>query len=487
MPIKDGKQYVERLDASKASVWIQGNKVTVPVSSHPAFAGLISTQAELYDMQGQSTFQQSMTYKSPTTGDPVGMSFLIPKSKADLKKRRIMFGRWADIHHGFLGRSPDYMNTTMMAFGAAAELLSEHNPSYTANMKAYYEYCRENDITLSHAFILPHKARLRTLLKTHELPDAPTVVEKTKEGLIVNGAFLLATQGVTAEEILVYPTPLPSPHIENPYAFGFAIPNNLPGVKFICRESFVSGTSRYDYPLSSRFEEMDTLVVLDHVLIPHDRVFMYGDARIMAHFFEKSHFHTHAGHQVLCRVIAKTEFLLGTIELMIDTLGLRTYNQVIEKVAEVIATLESLKGLLIACEANARLDQWGSMLPDSRPLYAANYLFPKLFPQMMEIVQLLGASSIIMIPNEQDFASEAAGDINRYLRGINLDAKQNVGLFRLVWELSTSSFAGRQCLYERFFFGDAIKVANRLYHGYANKDAYAAKVSNFLSDSITKN
>jgi 4-hydroxyphenylacetate 3-monooxygenase len=487
MPIKDGKQYIERLDALKASVWIQGNNVTVPVSSHPAFAGLISAQAELYDIQGQSSFQQDMTYESPTTGDPVGMSFLVPRSKSDLKKRRIMIGRWTDVHHGFLGRSPDYMNTTMMAFGAAAELLSEYDPLYAANVKAYYEYCRENDITLSHAFVVPHMARSRTLMKTLEQPDAPMVVEKTKEGLIVNGAFLLATQGVTAEEILVYPPPLPFPHRENPYAFSFAIPNNLPGVKFICRESFVAGTSQYDYPLSSRFEEMDTLVVLDHVLVPHERVFMYGDARMMARFFEESNFHTHAGHQVLCRVIAKTEFLLGTIELIIDTLGLRTHTQVIEKAAEVIATLESLKGLLVACEANARIDQWGSMLPDSKPLYAANYLFPKLFPQMLETVQLLGASSIVMIPHEQDFVSEAAGDINRYLRGINLDAKRNVGLFRLAWELSTSSFAGRHSLYERFFFGDAIKVANRLYYGYTDKDAYAAKVSNFLSDSITKN
>lgn len=481
MPIKDGKEYIGRLDASKASVWIRGSKVTVPVSSHPAFAGLISTQAGLYDMQGQPSFKQAMTYESPATGDSVGMSFLVPKSKADLEKRRTMIRHWADVHHGFLGRSPDYMNTGIMAFGAAADLLSELDPSYAANMKAYYEYCRENDITLSHAFVVPHMARMSTLMKTLEEPDAPMVVEETKDGLIVNGAFLLATQGVTAEEILVFPPALPSIHDPNPHAFAFAIPNDLPGVKFICRESFAVGESRYDYPLSSRFEELDTLVVLDHVLVPHERVFLYGDERMAASLIEESSFHTHVGHQVLCRAIAKTEFLLGTIESIIDASGLRTYTQVIEKAAEVIASLETLKGLLVACEANARPDRWGSMLPDPKPLITANYLFPKLYPRMLEIIQLLGASGIVMIPNEQDFESDAAGDLNRYLRGIGLDAKRKVSLFRLGWEMSASSFAGRQSLYERFFFGDAVKVAQRVYNGYSDKEAYAAKVDKFLS------
>ncbi|OXM84047.1 4-hydroxyphenylacetate 3-monooxygenase, oxygenase component [Paenibacillus rigui] len=482
MPIKNGLQYVERLDSSKACIWIRGERLTGPVSQHPAFAGLISTQAALYDLQGREETISRMTYASPATGAPVGMSFLQPRTKADLERRRQMMGMWAEAHHGFLGRAPDYMNTGMMAFGSAADLLSDLHPSYADNMRNYYEYCREQDITLSHAFIVPHAARLSTLMKTFEEPDAPRVVDKTKDGLIVSGAFLLATQGVTAEEILIFPPALPSIHEDNPHAFAFAIPNDLPGVQFICRESLAAGSSKYDYPLSSRFEEMDTLVVLDHVLVPHERVFLYGDEHMAARFIEESHFHTHAGHQVLCKNIAKTEFLLGTLESIVQVLGLGTYPQVIEKIAEVIAGLETLKALLIASEANAKPDRWGLMLPDTKPLYTASFLFPKLYPRMIEIVQLLGASGLVMLPGELDFQSGAAAGIERYLRGIDMDAKAKVGLFRLAWEMSSSAFGGRQCLYERFFFGDAVKVSSRLYNGCADKKDYAEQVKRFLQE-----
>ncbi|WP_282935852.1 4-hydroxyphenylacetate 3-monooxygenase, oxygenase component [Paenibacillus sp. RC67] len=481
MPIKNGKQYVDRLNNSNPHVWVRGKRVSGSVSSHPAFHGLISTQAELYDMQGQDEYRSRMTYTSPTTGDPVGLSFLRPESREDLEKRRIMMSLWSDRHHGLLGRAPDYMNTAIMAFGAAADLLKENNPQYAENMKNYYEYCKEKDITLSHAFILPPTARMTSFMQTLEEPDAPRVMEKTKDGIVVSGAFLLATQGATADEILIFPPALPSFADENPHAFAFAIPNNLPGLKFICRESLVAGDSESDYPLSSKFEEMDTLVVLDHVLVPHERVFIYGDETLLAKFIEESHFHTHATHQVLCRYIAKTELMLGTIESIVQMLGLRAYSQVIEKVSEVITVLETLKALLIASEVQAKPDQWGTMLPNPASFYTANCLYPKVIPRMMDIIQLLGASGLVMLPNDLDFQSEIGGELSRYLKGVDTDAQLKVRLFRLAWELSTSSFAGRQSLYERFFFGDSVKVSSRLYYNYANKEAYADKVRSLLT------
>ncbi|WP_237728554.1 4-hydroxyphenylacetate 3-hydroxylase N-terminal domain-containing protein [Paenibacillus sp. OSY-SE] len=48
------------------------------------------------------------------TGDPVGLSFKQPKTKKDLALRRQMMQAWGSIHHGFLERAPDYMNTAQM-------------------------------------------------------------------------------------------------------------------------------------------------------------------------------------------------------------------------------------------------------------------------------------------------------------------------------------------------------------------------------------
>ncbi|MGN7357253.1 4-hydroxyphenylacetate 3-monooxygenase, oxygenase component [Paenibacillus sp. SAF-054] len=484
MPAKNGKQFLDRINHAKPSVWFRGEQIDGRISDHPAFCGLMAAQAELYDMQHDSGLKERMTYASPATGDPVGMSFLQPRTKEDLEKRRRMSMLWGEKHHGLLGRSPDYMNTGLMAFYAAAELLEESDPRFAENLRKYYEYCRDNDITLSHAFVQPHASRFDELLEDGSIEScAARIVEENADGIVVEGAFLLATQGITTDEILVYP-PASSymPEEDNPRTFAFAVPNNLPGIRWICRESLAGGSSSYDYPLSSRFDEMDTLVLFDHVLVPWDRVFIRGNDHLSMRLFSESGYHVHSAHQVLCRYVAKLEFTLGVILYMAETLDRSTYPATIEKVAEVMVQLETLKSLLIASEAGAGPDRFGSMLPDRKPLWTANVLFPKIYPRMMEIIQLVGGSSIIMIPSELDFASESKPYLDKYLRGNTVNASSKTALFRLAWDLSSSGFGGRQTLYERFFFGDTSVVVNRLYQSYTETDkkAYVNKIKAFL-------
>ena len=62
-----------------------------------------------------------MTYVSPTTGDRVGLSFIIPRTREDLEKRRAMMLNWARTTCGMMGRSPDFMNVTYAAWAGAAD------------------------------------------------------------------------------------------------------------------------------------------------------------------------------------------------------------------------------------------------------------------------------------------------------------------------------------------------------------------------------
>ncbi|MFC5588181.1 4-hydroxyphenylacetate 3-hydroxylase C-terminal domain-containing protein [Sporosarcina soli] len=39
-------------------------------------------------------------------------------------------------------------------------------------------------------------------------------------------------------------------------------------------------------------------------------------------------------------------------------------------------------------------------------------------------------------------------------------------LFCLAWDLTMGALGTRETLYERFFFGDPMKMASRLYHVY---------------------
>lgn len=123
MPAKSGREYIERINNNLPDIWIAGERVYGAVSEHKAFKGLIATQASMYDLQYAEESKAAMLYSSSLTGDPVGLSFKQPTSKKDLALRRQMMQTWASIHHGFLGRAPDYMNTAIMAFSSAAGLL----------------------------------------------------------------------------------------------------------------------------------------------------------------------------------------------------------------------------------------------------------------------------------------------------------------------------------------------------------------------------
>lgn len=480
MPMKTGKQYIERIDRQNINIWYKGERITGPLSQHPAFQGLMQTQADLYDMQCDEQYVKQMTYPSPDTGELVGLSFLPPKTKQDLERRRIMMELWSTRHHGFLGRSPDYMNTAIMSLYTAADILEEHNPYYARNLRNYYAYCRDHDITLSHAFIQPYASKVSGHVDSTEDSIAAKVIEINDEGMVVSGAFMMATQGATCEEMLVFPTPSPAIFEDvNPFAFAFAVPNDLEGMTFICRESY-GASSPYDHPLSAKYEEMDTLVIFDRVLVPHDRIFYYGDESYCSRLFTESHFHTHIAHQITTRYIAKTEFLLGLMESLADEQNVALEPQMIANSSKIISYLETFKALRLASENGAFLDEFGYLVPATSPLLASSILFPKLYPEMVEMITILGSSGLIMIPSKFDFTSQTGPYLKQYLKGVDSEAWDRVALFRLAWELGASAFGGRQTQFERFFFGNAQTTATRMYYSYNDHEQLRARINAFI-------
>ena len=99
---------------------------------------------------------------------------------------------------------------------------------------------------------------------------------------------------------------------------------------------------------------------------------------------------------------------------------------------------------------------------------------------MIEILQILGASSLMALPSEIDFKNEISGDIERYFQLSNLDSKDRVALFRLAHDVAIAGFGSRQALYERYFFGPPALMASGYYDLYS-KDELTERVQAFLN------
>ncbi len=158
MGARTGKEYVERLANARPTVHINGEEVTSGIPEHPAFRNVVRTYAELFDLQHDERFRDQLTYVSPTSGDRVGTSFLVPKTAEDLVARRTMVKTWADYSMGSLGRTGDYLNSALMALSQAQDWFRQADPRFADNIKNYYEMVREQDLLTTHtSHVIPRR------------------------------------------------------------------------------------------------------------------------------------------------------------------------------------------------------------------------------------------------------------------------------------------------------------------------------------------
>ena len=470
MGIRTGAQYLQALRDDR-EVWHRGQRVK-DVTTEPGLCRGPRTLAEFLDRQQNPAHINELTFSENQSSDRYAMSFLMPRRPEDVIQRGRAYYTWATWSNGMFGRTPDYKNASLTAFAGAAEFLNEgkHGEQFAENIQRYYEAARNHDWVLTHTLLNPQLHHALAAQGKASPEVALRVVKETDEGIVVKGARLLATLGPFADEIEVFPSTLLKASTDNtPYAVAFSIPLTTPGLRLLCRDTYDTEKSSFDAPLSSRFEEMDAVVIFDYVLVPWERVFMYADPLLCNRAFAETNAVVHMMHQVACGKLAKTEFIVGLLCAMAKASGKDKDPQVKCQIAEAMWVAESVRAFVFSAEQQAEKDRWGLFLPQRRPLDTCRNLFPKLYPRLVEIVQLLGSSSLMATPCEADFSNAVCDDVNQYFQLANLEARDRVALFRLAQDLAVSGFGHRQTLYERFFFGPPNLLAAGYYDLY-NKD-----------------
>jgi 4-hydroxyphenylacetate 3-monooxygenase oxygenase component len=460
--IRNGTEFIEGLRRNPREVWIEGRRVD-DVTADPVFRRPVQSIAQLYDLQVSPEHRETMTYGCEDTGDVAGASFMVPRTHADLVQRRQTTKVWADATFGMVGRSPDYLNTVLMTFADGAEFFGQRGAMYADNVRGYYRLCRDRDLFLTHAIVNPQSDRSKG---SHQQEGAFAhlgVVEETKDGLIVRGAKMLATHGPTADELLVYPQPGIRDGEER-YVLAFGIPAATRGLKFICREPFDPGTqSPWDHPLGARFEEPDAVCVFDDVLVPWDRVFLYGDVKMGNALFAQASLRNHTGHQTAIRGLAKTQFVTGVAVTMTRMVKSDTFLHVQEQLGELLGYLQLIEGAILLAEQKAEPTARGSLRPAYAPLQALRYHLPKMYERMVQVTQVLGAGGLLISPTEADLRSDIGPDIARYYRGAGVDAEERIRLFKLAWDVTGTQFGQRMLQYERYYAGDPVRVGAGYY------------------------
>ena len=448
-----GKEFLESLRDGR-EVYIYGERVK-DVTTHPAFRNTARMIARQYDALHDDEKKKTLCTDTDTgSGGFTQRFFKAPKSAEECVADRDAIAEWARVTYGWMGRSPDYKAAFLATLGANSDFYAP----YDENARRWYKKCQEEVTFVNHAIVNPPVDRDKQL---DEVKDVYMHVEKeTDSGLIVSGAKVVATTStLTHYNFIANNGALPIKTKE--FAFVCIVPTDAEGVKLICRPSYemtaaVMG-SPFDYPLSSRLDENDSIIVFDKVHVPWENVFAYGDIDKVNNFFPRSGFLPRFMFHGCTRLAVKLDFLAGLFLKAVEATGTKDFRGVRVNVGEVLAWRNMFWSLTDAMSRNVSPWTNGHVLPNLEAGLAYRVASSMIYPRLKEIFENILASGLIYLPSHaKDFKNpEIRKYLDQYVRGSNgYEAEERVKLMKLMWDAIGTEFGGRHELYERNYFGN---------------------------------
>jgi len=449
----NGAEYLESIRDGR-EIWIYGERVK-DVTTHPAFRNAARMVARLYDAMHDPKKKDVLTSPTDTGSGGFTHKFYLPSKNAEeMVGARDAIAAWARESYGWIGRSPDYKAAFLATLGANADYYSP----YQDNARRWYKKVQEEVSFVNHAIVNPPVDRDKPL---DEVKDVYMHVEKeTDGGLIVSGAKVVATtSSLTHLNFIANNGALPIKTKE--FAFVCIVPTDAKGVKLFCRPSyeFAAATvgTPFDYPLSSRMDENDSILVFDKVFVPYENVFAYGDIEKVNNFFPRSGFLPRFMFQGCTRLAVKLDFIAGLLLKAVEATGAKEFRGVQANVGEVLAWRNLFWGLTDAMARTPTPWTPGYVLPNLDYGLAYRVMASIAYPKIKEIIENSLASALIYLPSSAlDFQNpEIRPFLDQFVRGSNgYSAIDRVKLMKLMWDAIGSEFGGRHELYERNYFGN---------------------------------
>ena len=290
---------------------------------------------------------------------------------------------------------------------------------------------------------------------------------------------MLATGGVIADEVFVT-TIQPMRPGEERYAMSFAIPMNTKGLKMLSRKSYEDAAGAiFDNPLSSRFDENDSVLYFDDVKVPWDRVFIEGNVEMCQKQFHATPCHVYQNYQAMVRLSVKLKFLAGLAHRTAEMNGVTQFPQVREMLGQLAAETGMVDALVAAMEAKgSHIGPY--FIPHRHTLYTAQVLTQQLYSHMLNTLRELAGGGMIMLPSSvADFANpEIAGLIEKTQQSPKANSHDRVKFYKLAWDAVGSEFGSRHQQYEMFYAGATFVTKGHSYRTYdwAGSDALVQRM-----------
>jgi len=450
--LRSGNDYLESLRDGRR-IYIGGDLVD-DVTSHAAFRNTARVFAGIYDLKRSPEHLDTMSFEAD--GGRHSSWFLQAKTKDELRKRTEAHRRVAVWSHGLLGRSPDLVGSLLSGLAMDPSLLEANRAGFGSNLSAFYREMRDRDLFSSYVMIAPKVPRRPELYnRKKESSPALRVVRESDSGIIISGAKLLGTASVFSDVVWVGNL-FPLAPDQASQAVTCVVPIGAPGVSLWARKPFeLHAQSAADSPLSTRFDESDSVVIFEDVHVPWERVFLMEDTQLSREMYFRTPAHVMSNHQAIVRFLEKFRFILGLAYKAADLNGVGDVPGVRETLSKLAAAEASLAAMISGSIEDAETLDNGFMHVNRRQLYGALYWCTNNYGWITETVrELLGVGPFQVPANSSFFEDEELLDkFDHYWASSNSSARDRKKFIQLAWDYLGSELASRHAQYERFYAG----------------------------------
>ena len=332
---------------------------------------------------------------------------------------------------------------------------------YHQRFKQYIKMCQEKDLAVSGNITDAKGDRSKP---PHDQSDPDLfvrIIEKRKDGIVVNGAKLQQSGSPIAHERLVVPTTALGPKDE-PYAVAFAVPGDTEGIihvndsacgnaKFTAMEPTDIGNVNFGMHQSAH-------VIFDHVFVPWERVFLCGEWEATQDLVHKfSDFQRFASSACRCGYI---DLCIGAALSMADYNGVVKKSHIQEKLVDMSIDAETIQGMVAGSAALAVTTPSGVMLPESLTINAAKlYMNEAILKAGQRLAEIGGGILAYISSSSRDLKIQHVGELLlKYHKGRDgVDVEDRIKMAKLCECLSGLSSA-RDCnplRYCRWSTGDS--------------------------------
>ncbi|OJU70302.1 MAG: 4-hydroxyphenylacetate 3-hydroxylase [Rhizobiales bacterium 63-7] len=443
--IRTGEQYRDSIRDSR-EVFINGEKVK-DVTTHPMFKPLVDIRARIYDMQHETATQDIMSYVDNGERNAIGNK--LPYTQDDWwAKRRATDAVLNDIN-GVVTRVGDETVGEMWSLYDGQDVLNEVDPRFSENIRNHISHVLHSDPFHVSANTDPKGDRSKA--PQDQDPDMLLhVVKETDAGIIVRGAKY-ETAAAYANQAFTKPTIANwGNEAYSDYAVGFICDLGSPNLKFICRTGFAGRANAEDYPLANRFDEVDTIVIFDNVLIPWENVLFYRHTK--AATFIRATRHRYSAFAFVQRNLKLADMMIGAALFNARQTGLDKQQAVQEKLSELACYRENINAHLTAAIALGEKSPTGLMMPNQSLLYTGRYLACSQLHHMMHIARELCGGQICVTPDAASFHHpETKPWLDKYYP-INDEwaAEDRRKLLAFARDMLNSDYAGHRLTFQLF-------------------------------------